>query len=346
MPVSKRKGSPFYWYSFSLSGRRFRGSTGKTAEREAKDVERDQYQLARQGLATSAEWTLLTVLNTYWHEHGKDRRGHVTIKRNLGLLQKALGKDLTAAKLTNGALMDYRAKRRGEGIKAHTVNREFAYLRAAYEHCARFHGQPLPRIDWKGLKAKEPPGRTRFLSLDEYGALMAAAHESLRPIILCAVTTGLRKGNILTLEWRQVKLADRVMQIKRTKAGRAHSVKICGALMATLSVTPIEQRKGRVFDLTNLRRRWKAALEDVGLEDFRFHDLRHTFASWARIDGADLADLKEALDHSSVAMTMRYAHIQPDTHRTAFDRVSDRLLGTIQGTQAGKRAENREKARD
>jgi integrase len=87
-------------------------------------------------------------------------------------------------------------------------------------------------------------------------------------------------------------------------------------------------------------------LEAAGIEDFRFHDLRHTFASWARIDGADLADLKEALDHSSIGMTMRYAHIQPETHRTAFDRVSDRLGGTIQGTELQKTAENSGKSSD
>lgn len=332
MPVSRRKGSPFYWYSFSINGCRFRGSTERTTEREAKDVERDQYQLAKQGLQTSGEWNLLTVLNTYWREHGSDRRGHVTIKRNLGLLQKALGKDLVASKLTNGALMDYRAKRRGQGVKAHTVNREFAYLRASYEHCARFHGQSLPKVDWKGLKAKEPPGRTRFLSTEEYDALMKVAHESLRPILICAVSTGLRKADIMALDWKQVTLGERIIQIKRTKAGRAHTVKIGGPLMAALSRTPEDRRRGRVFDRTNFKRRWAAAVEAAKLEDFRFHDLRHTFASWARIDGADLADLKEALDHSTVGMTMRYAHIQPETHRTAFDRVSDRLLGTIQGT--------------
>lgn len=338
MPVRKREGSPFYWYSFSVAGRRFRGSTGCTTKREAEDVERDQYQLARAGQKKGGEWPLLAVLNQYWGDHASDRRGHVTIKRALGLLQKTLGRDLMASELTNGALMDYRAKRRGEGVLPHSVNREFAYLRAAYEHCARFHDQPLPRIDWKGLKAKEPPGRTRFLSMPEYDALMAVAHESLRPIILCAVTTGLRRENIRSLDWQQVKLEERVIQIRRTKAARAHTVKAGGPLMAALSRTPPEKRRGRVFDWTNFKRRWMAALAEAGIEDFRFHDLRHTFASWARIDGADLADLKEALDHSSVTMTMRYAHIQPETHRTAFDRVSERLAGTFQGTAHDKTA--------
>jgi integrase len=341
MPVRRRKGSPFFWYSFSIAGRRFRGSTGCTSKREAEQVERDQFQLAKETTRRGEEWNLLTVLNTYWSEHAKDRRGHATIFTTLAQLQKGLGKDKLASALTAGDLMDYRAKRRGsDGVEARTVNRDFAYLRAAYEHCQRFHRQPVPHIDWKALKAKEAPGRTRFLSKDEYKSLIEVAHESLRPIIICAVSTGLRKDNILSLDWRQVKLAERVIQIKRTKSNRAHTVKIGNALVAALSRAPADKRRGKVFDLTNFRKRWDVAVKAAKLEDFRFHDLRHTFASWARIHGADLADIMEALDHSSISMTMRYAHILPETHRTAFDRVSDMVLGTIAGTDTQKTAEN------
>lgn len=320
MPVRKRKGSPYFWYSFSLNNRRFRGSTGQTTKRAAEEVERDQIQLAKQSQQVRTDWTLLAVLNSYWQERGSDKKGHKTIFTNLAMLQQALGKDLRTSKLTNGALMDYRAKRRGEGVQHHTVNRELAYLRAAYEHCHRLHHQPLPNIDWKMLKAKEPAWRTRYLSNEEYRRLMDKAHESIRPIILCAVATGLRKDNILTLDWRQVKLEERWIHVT-VKGGKRHSVKINSALMAALSTLP--GRKGRVFDTTNFRKRWDAAVKAAKLEDFRFHDLRHTFASWARQRGADIADVSDALGHSSISMSMRYAHVKPDEHLTAFDRISD-----------------------
>jgi integrase len=71
------------------------------------------------------------------------------------------------------------------------------------------------------------------------------------------------------------------------------------------------------------------ALNAGDVEDFRFHDLRHTFASWARQAGADIADICEALGHASISMTMRYAHIKPDEHLTAFDRVSDSLMRDV-----------------
>jgi integrase len=322
MPVRKREGSPFFWYSFSLGGRRFRGSTRKTTLAEAKEVERELYQLARKNQLRTGEWPLLMVLNAYWHEKAKDHRGHRTIETNLASLQKLLGSGLKASKLTGARLLEYRAIRRGEGVQAHTVNREFAYLRAAYEHCRAHHSQPLPDVNWKTLKAKEPDWRTRFLSRTEYNQLMAVAHPDIRPIILCAVATGLRKDNILSLDWRNVSLDDKLIQVV-LKGGRRHSVRISPPLMAALSSMP--HRKGKVFATTNFRKRWDAAVKTAGIEDFRFHDLRHTFASWARQDGADIADVCDALGHTSVQMSMRYAHVKPDEAITAFDRVSDRL---------------------
>lgn len=325
MPVYRRSGSPFWWYSFSLCGRRFRGSTGRTSKREAEEVERDQRHLAKQSQGRGAGWTLLAVLNAYWAEHAKFKRSAAMIETHLAELQSGLGGGTLAARITPGALMDYRAKRRGNGVQAHSVNREFAYLRAALEHC-RQHGAQMPAIDWKKLKADEPPGRIRFLSRDEYDRLMAVAHPDIRPIILCAVSTGLRFGDIYRLDWRQVKLEERLIQVKRTKANKALTIRVGGALMAMLSTTPPDKRRGRVFDWTGFRRRWEKALAAAGIEDFRFHDLRHTFASWARQAGADIADICEALGHASISMTMRYAHIKPDEHLTAFDRVSASLL--------------------
>lgn len=337
MSVRKRAGSPFWWYSFSIAGCRFRGSTGRTTKREAEEVERDERHRIEQARGKGHDWTLLAVLNAYWAEHAKFKRSAHMIETALAELQSGLGGGVAASKLTAGALMDYRARRRGNGCQSHTVNRDFAYLRAALEHC-RQHGVQMPAIDWKRLKAAEPPGRIRFLSREEYDTLMAVAHPELRPIILCAVTTGLRSGDIQRLEWRQIKLDERIIQIRRTKANKALNVRIGTALLAHLSTIPAEKRRGKPFVWTGFRRRWEKALRDASLEDFRFHDLRHTFASWARQAGADIADICEALGHASISMTMRYAHIKPDEHVTAFDRVSARILegrGTIPGTAEG-----------
>ena len=92
----------------------------------------------------------------------------------------------------------------------------------------------------------------------------------------------------------------------------------------------------RVFDRTGFRRRWDSAIKAANLDNVRFHDLRHTFASWARIAGADLATIMEALDHSHISVTMRYAHINPQTHRTAFDAAAE-MLGPAQSAPTQRR---------
>lgn len=350
MPVSKRKGSPFYWYSFAINGRRFRGSTGHTEKSKAKEVERDQYQLAKKSFVPKVDWDLQTVLSTYWNEHAKDTASAYAIEGNFADLQRLLGKGKKTSELTNGNLMDYRAKRRGERRigkngkpirqhpKGHTINREFAYLHAAYKHCHLYHKQPMPDIDWKELKAAEPTWRRRFLGREEEApSLMAVMPINVREIVICAIVTGLRKGNILRLNWDQVNLAERAITVT-VKGGKEHIVKIPPALMAILSTRP--KRVGKVFDITNFRKRWQASLVAAGLKNFRFHDLRHTFASWARKNGADLPTLKEALNHSDISMTMRYANVEPDEVETTFDGVSSTLLGTIADTSTQKTAEN------
>jgi len=328
MSCKPRKGSPYLWYSFTINGQRFRGSTGETTLSKAKLVEEDEKHKARQSFKQVPVWPLRQILGTYWEAKGKHQRGWRTVFKQFECLSDIIGADTPVTELTANKLIDYRAKRRaspppGRKIEERTVNRDFAMLRAALEHCHELHAQPLPAIPWKKLKAKEAAWRKRFLSIEEWEALKAA-EPRLVPIMLCAVLTGLRKANVLNLDWKQIKL-DRKLILLGIKGGKEHTVRITPVLMAMLSTTPADKRRGKVFDTTNFRKRWEKALETAEIENFKFHDLRHTFASWARQAGADIADVCEALGHSSISMTMRYAHIKPDEAVTAFDRVSTTL---------------------
>ncbi len=232
-------------------------------------------------------------------------------------------------------VMDFRAKRRGGSIKVgartfrpasvSTVNRDIAYLKAAFAWISTMHDQRVPALAWKRLKMTEPEHRIRFAGADEFARLIEAAHPSVQPVIVAAVTTGLRKDNLLSLEWHQVDLGRSTITIPRTKGKKPLAIRISSPLAAVLGRTPPSSRKGPVFDRTNFRKRFAAAIKQAGMVDFVFHDLRHTFASWARMNGSDLADICEAMGHSTVAVTMRYAHIKPDARDTAFDRVGQML---------------------
>jgi integrase len=322
MSLYRRDGSPFWQYDFTVNGHRFRGSTGETGKREAVKVEDDHKQAARRKQQRTKEWTVQTLCETYWSEHGQHARSASTILGQLASLRRHLGKDRKLSSITNASMMDYRAKRRGDGLEKHSINREITIMRAAMRHVAELHAVNVPALHWEKLKTEEPPPRQRYLTFEDWGTLLAAAHPSLKPILICAVTTGLRKGNILTLDWSQVRLSAKRITMT-VKGNKIHEVRITPLLAAALSVMP--KQKGRVFDTRNFEKRWRAAVKTAGLEDFRFHDLRHTFASWARQNGADIADVKEALGHSDISMTMRYAHIKPDADDTAFDRVSAAL---------------------
>lgn len=322
MSLYRRAGSPYWQYDFTVNGLRFRGSTGETGKREALKVEDDHKQAARKQGRRKKEWTVQMLCEAYWDDHAQYRPSHATILGQLAAIRRHLGKDRKLSTITNAAMLDYRAKRRGDKLEQHSINREITIARAAMNHAAEVHGVAIPTLHWEKLKTEEPPERQRYLTFEEWGDLLDAAHASLKPILICAVTTGLRKGNILTMDWRQVRLSARRIDMT-VKGGKIHEVRITPYLSAALSAMPA--RKGRVFDTRNFEKRWRAAVKAAGLVDFRFHDLRHTFASWARQSGADIADVKEALGHSDISMTMRYAHIKPDAETTAFDKVSAAL---------------------
>lgn len=322
MSLYQRAGSPYWQYDFTVNGLRFRGSTGQTGKREALKVEDDHKQAARKSGKQTKEWTVQMLCETYWSERAQDRVSSVTILNQLAAFRRHMGKDRKLSSITNATVLDYRAKRRGERLQPHSINREVTILRAAMRHVSDLHGVTIPALHWDKLKSEEPPPREVYLTFEQWGDLLAAAHPSIKPVLICAVTTGLRKGNILKMDWSQIRLSSRRISMT-VKGNKNHEVRITPLLLAALSAMP--NRKGPVFDSRNFEKRWRAALVAAKLPSVRFHDLRHTFASWARQSGADIADVKEALGHSDISMTMRYAHIKPDAENTAFDKVSAAL---------------------
>jgi integrase len=322
MGLYKRADSPVWWYSFTINGRRFRGSTGSAVKNTAKAIEAAARTQAALATPVAGRWRISILTGTYLSAHAGHLPSAATTTYQLANINRLIGKDRFVADLSGADVIEYRARRRGEGVGNASINRELQVLRAALNYAHRHYGQPLPGIDWKGLFLKEPPGRTRFLSPAEYARLSAACDDELRTIVLLAVSTGLRRDNIEGLTWEQINLDQGLVHVT-VKGGDAHVAKLNAAVIGALARTPPNARKGAVFTEPNRRKRWEAARTAAGLDDIRFHDLRHTFASWARLAGADIADVKEALHHSDISMTMRYAHITPETHRTAFDAVGE-----------------------
>ncbi len=231
-------------------------------------------------------------------------------------------------------------KRRKDGVGPATVNRELATLKNSFNKALKEWGwvreNPVTRISME----KEPPGRVRYLTDEEFEKLLEARPEWLRPIVLTARHTGLRRENILSLRWHQVDLSRRVITVERTKNGERLGIPINDTLMGLFKkfskvryigggyvfYHPPAKKKGtkgafngrRYYEVKTA---FRNALDEAGIQNFRFHDLRHCFASALVQRGADLYEVQRLLGHKSQAMTQRYAHLAPENLRKAVLRL-------------------------
>jgi integrase len=188
-------------------------------------------------------------------------------------------------------------------------------LRLAHEEWEAIDNVPRIRLE------KEPQGRLRWLTQEEITRLLDGAAKSknkeLRAAVVVALNTGLRLGELLGLTWERVDLSRGVIRLELTKSGRRREVPMNDAsYRALVGLGP--KGSGRVFKTRYIKTAYNNAVAAAQLDDVTFHTLRHTFASWAVMRGVTL---KELLGHSSLAMTMRYAHLAPEHLRTAVSRL-------------------------
>jgi len=186
---------------------------------------------------------------------------------------------------------------------------------------------------------KEPQGRLRWLTEDEIKKLLDACSKSrnrdLRAAVVVALNTGLRRSELLGLTWERVDLSRGVIRLEVTKSGKRREVPLNAESYAAL-VSFNQRESARVFKNQSLRKAYENAVSNAKLDDVNFHTLRHTFASWAVMRGVSLKELQELLGHSSLAMTMRYAHLAPERLRSAVTR--------LEGLTSSKRTEESSQA--
>jgi len=271
-------------------------------------------------------------------------------RRQLDLLKAEFGAETPLAEITASRISAYKAKRLasvrkvGEGeagverrLTAAAVNRPLALLRhllrLAHEEWEAIDNVPRIRLE------KEPQGRLRWLTQEEITRLLDAAAKSknkeLRANVIVALNTGLRLGELLGLIWERVDLSRGVIRLEVTKSGRRREVPLnAESYDALVSLNP--KASGRVFRTKSVRKAYENAVINAKLDDVNFHTLRHTFASWAVMRGVSLKELQELLGHSSLAMTMRYAHLAPERLRSAVTRLEGLTSSqpTTESTQA------------
>lgn len=196
---------------------------------------------------------------------------------------------------------------------------------------------PMPDVK----KPKEAKGRVRFLSDEERVALLESCarrkNKSLHTIVILALSTGARRGEILGLHWEDVSFEHRRIILRDTKNGETRSVPLVAVaydLMKEYSKvrrmdTPLVfPRVGKEGDKPmSIREAWVSAVEDAGIADFRFHDLRHSAASYLAMNGATLAEIADVLGHKTLQMVKRYAHLSESHTLGVVERMNQKIFG-------------------
>ena len=255
------------------------------------------------------------------------------------------------------------AKKAPKSVSGATVNRDIQALRAALARATEWgslNANPLERMK---QSTEDENAIIRYLSPDEEqrvrqalvdrDAARRAARDSanrwrrerdyeswpeygvytdyLTPLVLVALNTGLRRGELLQLQWRDVDLTRNVVTVRGegAKTGQTRHVplnsEVAQVLTSWKSDAPADTFVFSASDVTiplsEARGAWARLLAKAVIHSFRFHDLRHTFASKLVMAGVDLNTVRELLGHRTLAMTLRYAHLAPEHKASAVQRL-------------------------
>lgn len=263
----------------------------------------------------------------------KDTYGRRTLAKVTSPWLTEIRDDLAAGSFLVGPKDHQTEKKRKPG----TVNRSITYLRTVLSYCVE--------IGWMtrspAVKKLHEGRRVRFLSDDELKALTEALEACdervMLPFAYCAISSGARAGELLSLEWKDVDLAKGVAVIHTSKSGEGRKLYFRGRALELLkhynkvrvlgSPGVFLLNSGAPLTHSVYGRLFRDALATAGIKDFRFHDLRHTAASFLAQNGATLLEIQQVLGHKTPTMTARYAHLVESHVESVVDRVMKGKLG-------------------
>jgi len=327
--VYTRADRPGYWISWKdASGKRKQRRTDAqtlTQARSALASERLRVEQAKMlGFNPPGAESFEDVSSRYL-KHQAARLSAKAYDRTRGVVEGLLNPAF-AGKIANIRRMDVQAfvtRRLGE-VSPGSVIRELGILKHLFRFAVELEIVPAnPAATVKPPKA--PAGRVRYLQPPELKALLEACPEWLQPVVALAATTGMRRGEILSLRWLHVDLDNSRLWLPQTKNGEGRCVYLNATAKAALA--SIQPQGGPsnalVFDLNPdvVTHTFQRHVTALGIADFHFHDLRHTAASWMRMNGVDLHTVGTLLGQKDLRMTARYSHLSPDFLGDAVNRL-------------------------
>jgi len=264
---------------------------------------------------------------------------HKTPERDHGACKNLLayfgGKNIYT--LTLWELDKYKSARKKQGRKPETINKELGAIRRMF-NLAR-QGALSLRIGKnpvEGVKlVKVPKNKPRTYQPCEFRALYEAASHHFKPILLCAYMTGMRRSEISRLKWKDVDFEDGTIYIAETKNDEPRTIPMSQALLNTLvnikdtadSDFVFTTPEGKPYtSLSAWKRAWSTALKKSGIENGRFHDLRHTFVSNLIVnEKEDFATVMALSGHKDISMLKRYSHTQEEAKKDAIKKLDSKF---------------------
>ena len=339
--IYKQKNSEFYWVRKTINGRKYRTSTETTSIMRARAFYEDWVAELKQKIKNGEP-----VETAKKKEPEPEITFRELVERYTGFIKgrlKSAGDvEYMARKMVdifgNKNLSDFTLSdieklqndKLKQGLSIRTANHYPILLKTMFRKA----------VDWelvdesivkKLAKCKNLKGenkRLRYLSDEEAESLINACEPTyLKPVVITALNTGMRRNEILKLTWNRVDLKNRLILLDKTKNGERREIPINYMLYNTLSGIIRHIGTDYVFynpkdkelkPFERLDRSWHTALKKAKILDFHFHDLRHTFASWLVMSGVPLLTVSKLLGHKDIKMTLRYAHLSPDVFKEAM----------------------------
>jgi integrase len=338
MGIYKR--GEIWWMRFTYNGKQIRRST-ETADKKLAQRIFDKIK----GEVAEGKWferlpgedyTFGEVIEKYLAEYSALNKAPKSHKRDKSLAKHLLDhfRDFPVLEISSKDIVEYKTKRRGEDASPRTINYELALMSHAFNIALRewewVKENPVKKVS----KERVHNQIERWLTLDEEKRLLAAAPKWLKEIIIFAIHTGFRESEILDLKWLQIDLTRRTVTISEQKNRGIDTLPLGETVMRILREKARDhyKRDDLVFPSANqtrllnrnVFRAFSSATKKARIEDLRFHDMRHTFATRLVQSGVDLYTVQKLGRWKTTAMIMRYAHHHSESLRPGIE-VMDRI---------------------
>jgi len=345
MSIYRTPNSPYWQYDFRIKGRRFHGSTSQTSKTAAKrTVDRLRRELADNN--GKRNFSLDEACGHYWTTVAERQPSAKTTRYQINNLLKGLKRDDLLVEIEQHDLAGFAARRRAT-VSDSSVNRELQLARRIWRHAQRKLKASVSEIEWRDLMFSEPAERVRELYPEDEGRLVAALRSDYRDFFAFMILCGARRSAGINLRWSDIDFHN--MTARAIRKGGGHlSIVLTPSMVELIKRQPkvgpfvftyvcqknrvqkmngqrktVVRIQGERYPITKegLKEVWRRALLAAGIEDFRFHDLRHTAATRMMRKTGNLKLVQRLLGHSDISSTVRYAHVSDDDLRGALEEV-------------------------